>query len=860
MADGQADILLKVSANLEGIKKAQEAFLDLQNAAKFSMGGINAAAKEAAGFGDTFREQFFGSFGMGAGLTAGATAAMSVVAAVRAISGAIKGVLSEGIQFTAEMENAKTGIAAALQEFDPERYHTFQQALEASGDVIDKLKAKSAQFGLSFPALAEQYTATVGAMFKGGITDLNKQIELSVTLNRAMTTLGIQGFRATRDIADILNGVANRTVAGRSLGITDADLKAASEAGQLYEFLNQKLHAFTEAVTASAENITILQERLNATTAQSASDATADLAVSYKELLKSLIALTSSDAFKQTVRFLSLGAQASIGQLTDLADVIDGRQPLTGPQQEAVAGRKQFDQFSAQADNVRSQSDIDSATDQGWKNIRQLASSGSAIGDDDNTSTGNIVELIDLTRQRLSLLQSEGQKQIELNKQKDLEAQMEARAAAFTREAAAARDALVKKGPEIQAQEEARVEAAFKEADKSEYINMLLAKKASLTAQLNGPDSRPERYLGSNEASDPSKQSEAQQAAYTFRLEMAGKIAQVEHEIFATQDAEAKAEEAENKKAQEAADKKEKQAEKELAAKRSAASQEQQRADQAAVDSIKEDEYLTDRQKKELLYLEYKREEQQIAEDIAIAKKRVETEPDGSATKAQAQDELKRLQERQQVTLPKEMSQTAPGSFFGDMTSGLVKLTNSFKSIGSEISGVMNSALNSVSSNITALIMKTKTWHQALASVASTITTQVVQAIVQASVQWVARKVIEFALGNSLRAAALAANAATAMGMSAIWAAPATLATIASWGGAAAMAPVAVGGAMAAVQGMALFKVGGYTGNGDSDEVAGLVHRREVVFNEQDVANHGGVAAVEALRVGKLVSVRSVAS
>ncbi|MFG5121630.1 tail length tape measure protein, partial [Methylorubrum sp. POS3] len=44
------------------------------------------------------------------------------------------------------------------------------------------------------------------------------------------------------------------------------------------------------------------------------------------------------------------------------------------------------------------------------------------------------------------------------------------------------------------------------------------------------------------------------------------------------------------------------------------------------------------------------------------------------------------------------------------------------------------------------------------------------------------------------------------------------------------------------------FADGGWTGPGGRSVVAGLVHRGEVVFSQDDVARHGGVAAVEALR------------
>lgn len=47
----------------------------------------------------------------------------------------------------------------------------------------------------------------------------------------------------------------------------------------------------------------------------------------------------------------------------------------------------------------------------------------------------------------------------------------------------------------------------------------------------------------------------------------------------------------------------------------------------------------------------------------------------------------------------------------------------------------------------------------------------------------------------------------------------------------------------------ALFSGGGYTGAGGKYEPAGIVHKGEVVFSQQDVRNHGGVAAVERLRL-----------
>ncbi|MFC3873321.1 phage tail length tape measure family protein [Neisseria musculi] len=48
---------------------------------------------------------------------------------------------------------------------------------------------------------------------------------------------------------------------------------------------------------------------------------------------------------------------------------------------------------------------------------------------------------------------------------------------------------------------------------------------------------------------------------------------------------------------------------------------------------------------------------------------------------------------------------------------------------------------------------------------------------------------------------------------------------------------------------MSSYSGGGYTGHGGKYEPAGIVHKGEVVFSQRDVARHGGVMAVERLRL-----------
>src|SRR6185503_6014126 len=56
--------------------------------------------------------------------------------------------------------------------------------------------------------------------------------------------------------------------------------------------------------------------------------------------------------------------------------------------------------------------------------------------------------------------------------------------------------------------------------------------------------------------------------------------------------------------------------------------------------------------------------------------------------------------------------------------------------------------------------------------------------------------------------------------------------------------------AEAYLKSLGLYSGGGYTGAGGKYEPAGIVHRGEVVWSQEDVSNFGGVNAVEALRTG----------
>ena len=182
------------------------------------------------------------------------------------------------------------------------------------------------------------------------------------------------------------------------------------------------------------------------------------------------------------------------------------------------------------------------------------------------------------------------------------------------------------------------------------------------------------------------------------------------------------------------------------------------------------------------------------------------------------------------------------------------QMREGFIGIAHVISGTMQSAIDSISNSMTGLVMGTMTWGAALANIGTTVLQSVVSGIAKMFAQWVVGKIMTFVLDKSLGAASAAASIAiatpTAMALTALWVGPATLASIASFGAADVAGTAGLEASMLTTKLMSLgqFASGGYTGAGGVNQVAGIVHAGEVVYSQRDVARAGGVAAVERMR------------
>jgi len=166
-----------------------------------------------------------------------------------------------------------------------------------------------------------------------------------------------------------------------------------------------------------------------------------------------------------------------------------------------------------------------------------------------------------------------------------------------------------------------------------------------------------------------------------------------------------------------------------------------------------------------------------------------------------------------------QMDQLDRNDAVGQMTQSLEMLPTLAETAGEAIQTVYGGFTNSIYGALQGLWNRTMTLGDALRSVAAGFASSMLQAIAQIAAQWVARQILMATVGKAIAAASVAALIPMAMAQSAIWAAPATLATIASFGAAAAQAPASMAAALAAGQGLAA--IPGFADGGGVDGPGG---------------------------------------
>lgn len=220
------DILIRSQSQLQGLDAATQ-----------KLGQVTGAVGKL--------QSALNSIALGIGIDIG----RRITAAFAAVPAAIDRAVRAGVQFNATLESAELGIAAVIRSFQPGRFNTFDAALIASKAVVEDLQRKAVKTSATFDDLVSTYQGIAGAAFAANIP-LEKQADLMVLLSQAISGAdkGIVGGQILQEARALITGDINADArVANNLLITREQVRAAREAGRLFEFLEERLKSFAEA-------------------------------------------------------------------------------------------------------------------------------------------------------------------------------------------------------------------------------------------------------------------------------------------------------------------------------------------------------------------------------------------------------------------------------------------------------------------------------------------------------------------------------------------------------------------------------------------------------------------------------------
>lgn len=203
-----------------------------------------------------------------------------------------------------------------------------------------------------------------------------------------------------------------------------------------------------------------------------------------------------------------------------------------------------------------------------------------------------------------------------------------------------------------------------------------------------------------------------------------------------------------------------------------------------------------------------------------------------------------------------------PNSWLAQWTNAMTTLQGRFVSWAAETAKIfvdgMTSAVDTVSANMSRVLLGTEAWKTAMYQIGQSILTGITQNVIKMGLEWVMNLdmmvakwiVSQFTMAGASTAArqTVMASNVTASTTEAAAAAPnALLHSIETFGVAAIIGAAAFAAAMAASGG---FAEGGYTGDGGMYDPAGIVHKGEYVMPASTVQRIG-LDRLDAIRAGE---------
>lgn len=192
------------------------------------------------------------------------------------------------------------------------------------------------------------------------------------------------------------------------------------------------------------------------------------------------------------------------------------------------------------------------------------------------------------------------------------------------------------------------------------------------------------------------------------------------------------------------------------------------------------------------------------------------------------------------------------------------QLSEGFKGLSVSLSDTLGDALTSftdgLSNGIANAIVKGEDLRETMANVAQSIAVDLISSLIKMGIQWATTQLLMATTSQTAQVGVAQTSLLMAQEVAQAWATASAYVATATMGGAVAIGQTALTEFVASMKALALiggFADGGYTGAGGKYDPAGIVHKGEYVFSQEDV-NRIGLSNLEAMHNGTTYSSNTV--
>jgi hypothetical protein len=134
----------------------------------------------------------------------------------------------------------------------------FPRLLQLSRDQINLLQKDAVKTSATFAELLENFQTAIGPGLSAGL-NVDEIRNLTVSISQAATAIGLDQSQLAEEIRSLFTGAINprNSRIATILGVTPADVKAATEAGELPDFLQGRLSGITQAAAELDGTLTV---------------------------------------------------------------------------------------------------------------------------------------------------------------------------------------------------------------------------------------------------------------------------------------------------------------------------------------------------------------------------------------------------------------------------------------------------------------------------------------------------------------------------------------------------------------------------------------------------------------------------